>query len=195
MTTNAQIESPLIPKTQPTILRRLYRLPKYALALLGVVMILYQCLFQMSRVSSHGMAPVLQGPNWRDADRVLTEKISYRFCRPRRFDVVTVRRGDVFEMKRVIALPGEQLQVLRSGQIKINGQPLELPAKLSHLKPLAFGNLIAGQVVTLDDGYYLMGDNYKDFEDSRFLGPFSRTDIVGRAWLKVGPKGRRDFVR
>ncbi len=195
MTIHAQVESPGIHKAAPTLLRRLYHLPKYTLALLGVIMILYQCFFHISRVSSQGMTPVLQSPNWRDADRVLTEKISYRFRRPRRFEVVTVRRGDIFEMKRVIALPGEQLQVLRSGQIKIDGQPLELPAELSHLKPLAFGNLIAGQVVTLDDGYYLMGDNYKDFEDSRFLGPFSRTDIVGRAWLRVGPNGRRGFVR
>jgi len=60
--------------------------------------------------------------------RVMTEKVSYSFHAPRPGDVVVVERpeGEESLIKRVVALPGEEIQV-RSGRAMVNGRPADEP--------------------------------------------------------------------
>lgn len=165
------------------------------LAIVGLGTIVYITCFDLSRIMSDSMSPTLQGHDWRNGDLVLTERVSYWFRQPRRWEVITYRDPDGKQiMKRVIGLPGEHIQMLRDGRIVIDGAPLEVPARLAFLHYFPFGNVISDKSVDCKNGYYVLGDFTRDSDDSRFNGPVWPEQLVGRAWLIVGPSGRRGFV-
>lgn len=140
------------------------------------------------------MSPTLQGNSPDDGDRVLTEKVSYWFRRPRRWEVITFINdtGDK-RMKRVAGLPGENVQMVKPGELLIDGRLVDPPKVLDHAY-LRFGNLTDGKPVPCGDGYYVLGDDLKDSDDSRFNGPVPAHRIVGRSWLIVWPWPRFGHV-
>ncbi len=97
-------------------------------------------------------------------------------------------------MKRVVGLPGEQLQVLRDGQLVIDGREVNPPAELSFLRYLPVANIFGDKVFDCQDGYYVLGDEAMDSDDSRYNGTVSLEEIIGRTWLIMGPADRRGFV-
>jgi signal peptidase I len=178
-----------------TLIRRCLRLVERFLAIFALLVIVYWLCFDYSHVASESMEPTLMGRDFDCGDQVLTERISYRFRQPRRWEVATIRSKDDQQiMKRVVGLPGETIQMLRGGRILIDGQPVELPQNLRSLNYFPFGNLSANQKVSCGDGFYVLGDFSRDSDDSRFNGPVKPEQIIGRAWLIVGPVGRRGFV-
>ena len=183
------------PRPRRRILRWLLRQLEHCLALIGLGTLVYFACFNLSRVVSASMAPTLCGNNWQSGDLVLTERVSYWFRPPRRWEVIAFRNQDgVQVMKRVIGLPGEQVQMRRGGQILIGGEPVALPPALEFLKYFPFGNLFGDRRAACDDGYYVLGDFSRDSDDSRFNGPVRPDQLVGRAWLILAPRGRRGFV-
>ncbi len=108
---------------------------------------------------------------------------------------MTFRNNDgVQVMKRVIGLPGERVQMRRSGQILIDGQPAEPPAGLDFLHYFPAGNVLADKPVACGSGYFVLGDNAMDSDNTRFNEPVRPEQVIGRAWLILGPAGRRGFV-
>lgn len=162
-----------------------------AFAVIGVMCVIFHFTLMSSVIVSPSMAPTLQGNRWSDGDRVLTELVSYRFRSPRRWEVITFRRADgTIVMKRVVGRPGEKVQMRRNGELVINGQLVERPASLNHLRYIPIGNLIEEKAVDCQHGYFLLGDDSKDSEDSRYDGPIPTEWLVGRAWLIVSPWSR-----
>src|SRR4051812_14518933 len=87
--------------------RRAYEQLRGGFALIGVALVLYHLLFSVARMTSPSMAPALQG-NAISGDWVLTEKITYWFRNPRRWEVVQFHNDEgLLVMKRVGGLPGE----------------------------------------------------------------------------------------
>lgn len=174
---------------------RLLRLAEHALATVGALFLIYVAFFEASTIVSPSMAPTLKGTSVDDGDWVLTEKLTYRLRSPRRWDVVTISRDDGLRMmKRVAGLPGERVAQPRNGPFLVNGKPAEMP-KAVDLKFLRYGNLTEPEPVPCGDGYYVLGDDTRDSDDSRFIGPVARKRIVGRAWLIFWPLSRIGFVR
>lgn len=174
------------------LLRQLERL----LAVLGLATLVYFAGFDYSRVTSKSMDPTLQGEDWAGGDRVLTEKFSYWFRSPRRWEVITYRATDGTQiMKRVIGLPGESVRMLRGGRILIDGREIAPPEELDFLTYFPFGNLTSDKPpAQCGDGYFVLGDYSRDSDDSRFNGPVKPQQLTGRPWLILGPSGRRGFV-
>ena len=165
------------------------------LAIIGAVCILFHATLISSTIVSPSMSPTLQGQSWSDGDRVLTEVVSYWFRRPRRWEVVTFRRADgMLVMKRVVGLPGETVQLHKNGELFINDQAVPQPAMLSHLRYIPIGMISEDRAVNCMAGYFVLGDDSKDSDDSRYEGPITATSIVGRAWLIVGPWSRVGWV-
>jgi signal peptidase I len=178
------------------VLRWMVRQAERFFAIVGLGVVVFHLCFSYSRMTSYSMKPTLQGTNWENGDRVVTEKVSYWLRCPRRWEVVTYRGQEGNQiMKRVVGLPGEQVQMLRGGRIFIDGRQIEPPAELDFLDYFPFGNLTAGKTVDCGAGYYLLGDYSLDSDDSRFNGPLPPEKLIGRAWLIVGPSGRRGLVR
>ena len=176
-------------------LRRGARQIEHVFALIGVLFVTFRLLLELSVVVSSSMSPTLQGASYENGDWLLTERISYRLRSPRRWEVVTYRAADgELVSKRVLGLPGETI-ALSNAKPVINGSELEIPASLSFLRYYPFGNLREGRERRIDDGYYVMGDDSKDSQDSRFEGEVEPRGVVGRAIFILWPPERVGFVR
>lgn len=121
-------------------------------------------------------------PNMYVGNRVMTEKISYRFNSPQRGDVVVadVPDQEAGLIKRVIALPGETVAV-RQGHAYINGEMLNEPW-VTH-----FGGPDYPATLIPDDHIFILGDNRPVSRDSRAIGPIPLENITRRAWLIYWP--------
>lgn len=120
-------------------------------------------------------------------DRLVGEKVSYRFRSPQAGEVVTFmdpQGRDVNLIKRVIATAGQTVD-LRDGDVYVDGQKLDEPYTLG--KPSEpFTKTIAPSGIsypyTVPDGcLWLMGDNRTDSADSRYFGPVSVSEVTSRA--------------
>jgi signal peptidase I len=132
-----------------------------------------------------------------DDDRVFVNKLSYRLHDPNRGDVVVLHQitgaSERDLIKRVIALPGETIEV-RSCQVLIDGQPLEEPyLDPEVVQPGNCGGELAPQTVP-EDHVFVMGDNRGGSQDSRALGPIDEDDLVGRAFVVFWPQSHWQWL-
>jgi signal peptidase I len=180
-----------------TLRLRTFRWLERALAIFGALTLLYLLLFDVSVMVSGSMSPALRGTNADDGDHIVTEKFTKWFRSPRRWEVIAFRNSEGSQvMKRVVGLPGETVQLEKNGgPLLINGQPIEMPAWLG-IHYLGYGNLCSDcQAVQCGTGYYVLGDDTKDSDDSRYNGPVQPKRIIGRAWLIMWPLSRFGFVQ
>lgn len=97
-------------------------------------------------------------------------------------------------MKRVVGLPGEKLQLLAKGELVIDGTTVIRPAALAHLRYIPVSLVFEDRIVDCGEGYFVLGDDSLDSDDSRFEGPIPPNWIVGRSWLIVQPWARFGWV-
>jgi signal peptidase I len=141
---------------------------------------------QATRVEGQSMEP-----NLHSEQRLVVEKLSYHFHGPQRFDIVVLSmpsQGDELLIKRVIGLPGEEVEI-RDGEVYVNGNLLEEPFTDDSTHP---GRDSKFTVPPLH--VYVMGDNRDRSNDSRSFGPVPIDNIVGRAWFSYWPPEQIGFV-
>lgn len=119
----------------------------------------------------------------------------------KRQDVVVVYNKDSDEnwVKRVIGMPGDSVYA-KNDVVYVNDQPLEEPylntEYVQHIRQQ--GQNFTGDFnkVTLgDDEYFLMGDNRVVSYDSRAVGPFKKSAIVGKDVYILFPFTEMKLVR
>ena len=139
-------------------------------------------------IPSDSMAPTLQV-----GDRLVIEKVGYRFSDPQFQDIIIFRPPPLLQelgygndqvfIKRVIGLPHQTIQV-ENGQVRVDGAPLTEPyiaaSPAYSLKPI---EVPEGQ-------YFVMGDNRNNSNDSHVWGFLPRQQIIGRAVWRFWPPGR-----
>jgi signal peptidase I len=128
-------------------------------------------------------------PNLYRGDRMITDKITYRFRPPSRGDVVIVDQpGDeVTLVKRVVAVAGETVEV-RGGHTFINGQPIDEPWVRE------FGGPGYGPELVPEDHIFILGDNRPVSRDSRAIGPVPVDWVRGRVVLVYWPPDQAKLV-
>ncbi len=139
-------------------------------------------------IPSGSMIPTIQ-----ERDRILAEKVSYRFVRdPERLDVVVFENptGDPAApilIKRLIAVGGQTID-LREGVVYIDDVALDEP--YTHGLPSEPQNPQITYPFTIPAGYYwMMGDNRTNSGDSRQFGPVAKSAVLGHAvWTYWPPK-------
>ena len=75
----------------------------------AIFVVVYLFLLQPHQVKGASMET-----NFHDGEYILTDKISYRFGEPKRGDVIVFKsptNQDVDFIKRIIALPGEKIEI------------------------------------------------------------------------------------
>lgn len=142
-------------------------------------------------IPSESMVPTLLV-----GDRLLVEKMSYRFHDPERGDVVVFSAPDRMKelapgfnqalIKRVIGLPGDSLEIV-GGVIYINGQVLSEDYTAGE-PCLDYCDLEPTTIP--DDSYLVLGDNRNRSHDSRAWGYVPRENLIGRAWVRIWPVDR-----
>ncbi len=130
-------------------------------------------------------------PNLHNGERVLTEKVSYRWRQPQRGDIVVFRLPDGTNdlmVKRVIALPGERISI-RNGEVYINGRLLPEPYRRYEMHYFM-------REKTVPEGMlFVMGDNRDVSNDSRDWGFLPVRDVIARVWCRYRLPGRFELVR
>lgn len=144
-----------------------------------IALLIHVFLAQATRVFGQSMEP-----NLHTNMRLVVEKVSYRMHSPHRGDIVVlrVRPGDELLIKRIIGLPGDEVEI-HDGQVYVNGEALDEP----YLNQNTRGNLAPRVVPPLH--VFVMGDNRRASNDSRSFGPVHLDNIVGRAWFSYWPVG------
>ena len=136
-------------------------------------------------------------PSFHDGQRLMVEKVSYRFGEPKRLDVVVFsypcdhRRKFI---KRIIGLPGDEITI-KNGFLHINGQRLEE----DYINGPTYGTYSAptfGPVLVPDGHYFVLGDNRRNSDDSRYpdVGFVPRKNLVGRALFVYWPLNQISWI-
>ena len=154
-------------------------------------------------IPSGSMEPTLHGsPNQWEADKIIVDKLSYKFSNPQRGDIVVfsptkeLQKEDYQDafIKRIIALPGEQV-ALKNGKVYINNQPLSENTYLSPSQQTVVNVCTSGpqppflakSVTIPPNSYLVLGDNRNSSYDSRCWGVVPRENIIGRAIIRFWP--------
>lgn len=200
----------------PTAAKTLRELPLLLLAAAVIAFLVKTFIAQAFYIPSGSMLPQLQID-----DRVVVSKLSYKLHDPHRGDIVvfdnpSAARGvqkpsnpasrlyrKVGEgigliqpsteefIKRVIALPGEQVDI-KEGKVYVNGRELVEP----YLTPgtLTLPGRFEFPLTVPENSLWVMGDNRGNSSDSRVFGPISQDKVVGRTIVKVWPFGSASFL-
>ncbi len=127
-------------------------------------------------------------PTFHNGQYLIIDELSYRFEAPSRGDVLIFRYPKdpkEFFIKRIIGLPGETVSI-KSGDVyvqKTDGSTL----KLDELYVVNHGNGEDSTYIVPKDQYFVMGDNRPASSDSRVWGLLPRSNIVGRAFIRLLP--------
>jgi signal peptidase I len=151
---------------------------------LVIALIIKAFLLQTFYIPSESMEP-----NLLVGDRVLVNKLGYRFHEVGRGDIVVFERppeivsSEIKDLiKRVIALPGETIEGDADGQVLINGRVLDEP----YLAPGMITENLTRHTVP-PNSYWVMGDNRDNSGDSRRFGAIPKDAVVGRAFVRIWP--------
>jgi signal peptidase I len=175
-----------------------------------LVFLAVRATFQNYRVHGHSMDPNLQ-----DGEFLLVNRIEYAqinidklsnfipfldpgsdpkrdvFTSPQRGDVIILEdprqpQGDRL-VKRVIGLPGDKLEIV-SGTVYINGRLLHEPYIPEP------GDYTSPPIIIPPNQFFVMGDNRRNSEDSRYLGLIPRDLIIGKAMIAMWPTDKFGFA-
>ena len=184
--------------SEPVANRRMRSAIEWTAVIIGallVAVLIKSFMFQAFYIPSPSMRPTLEV-----GDRILVNKLSYNLNDLTRGDLIVFQkpenaRGDVEDLvKRVIALPGETLEI-REGTLYIDSQRLDEPylfqpqsSVWSGVPPIGCAEPIVANQCKIPEGtVFVMGDNRTNSTDSRVFGPIDQDLIVGRAFLRVYP--------
>lgn len=123
-------------------------------------------------------------PTLEDNQILLLNKFDYKFNEIERYDIVVIEVGESEIIKRVIGLPGENIEY-RNNTLYINGHEEETIYNFDtedfKLKDICNCDKIP------QDKYLVLGDNRMVSSDSRIIGLIDKEDIKGSTTISIWP--------
>jgi signal peptidase I len=136
-------------------------------------------------------------PTLHTGDRLVIEKVSYRFHPPKIGDIIVFsspqelqRRGypqNQAFIKRVIGEPGSVISIAQ-GKVYRNGKAL---TEDYIAEPT---NDPFPEIKVPEGAFFVMGDNRNDSNDSRYWGFVPRQKVIGRATFRFWPLNRIGLI-
>jgi signal peptidase I len=194
-------------ESQPIAAPKVKNLWLGILAAIGLILVLLPGLLRFMvetrSIPAGSMLPTLQID-----DRLIIDKLSYRFGDPQRGDIVVFnptaqlekeKYKDAF-IKRVIGIPGDRVDV-KAGKVYINGKVLpekylDEPSAQDWSTSDRFTSDEMYKVPWPADGrvpqgqYLVLGDNRNNSYDSHYWGFVPKDKIVGKATVRFWPMNR-----
>lgn len=141
-----------------------------------IVLIIKSNVVAPIRVNGRSMNNTLK-----DGDIMILNIIGYRTSSLKRFDIVVVDNGKDYLIKRVIGLPGEEIEYI-DNVLYVNGKVVK--------DKYANGNTNNFKTKVKNNSYFVLGDNREDSLDSRFYGSFNKKKILGKTNFTLFPFNR-----
>jgi signal peptidase I len=178
---------------------------------LGLALGIQAFLVKPFRIPSESMVPTLAV-----GQRVLVDRVSFRFGAPDRGDIVvfkppkgadndvcgvnhsefsacprpTAKRSDTNFIKRVVAVGGDQVEIQRGRvMLKKKGEKQFRRRDEPFIQPSSDCDICnLTQPITIPKGYFfMMGDNRGASDDSRKWGPVPKKWMIGKAFATYWP--------
>ena len=130
-------------------------------------------------VSGDSMVPTLK-----DRQLLLLNKINYKFNDISRFDIVVIKIDNKEIIKRVIGLPGENVEY-RDNSLFIDGHEL-LNNYNFDTDNFSLKNICNCDKIP-EDKYLVLGDNRGVSADSRIIGLIDKDNIEGNVNISLWP--------
>lgn len=147
----------------------------------GLVYILTNYVVTYTTVNGRSMCNTLQTGN-----HLIIDRISYELHDPKQMDVIVFEQmKGVYYIKRVIAVPGQTVQII-DGKVYVDGVMLEEDYANEVIRN---AGLASEPVRVGKDEYFVMGDNRNHSTDSRSnsVGLVKRSQVIGKAIFRVYP--------
>lgn len=164
----------------------------YFLLVLCAIYFVINYVGQKVQVVGSSMYPTLE-----NRDNMLVDKLTYRFNDPQRFDIIVFPykyEKNTYYIKRIIGMPGETVQIDEAGNIYIDGEILQegYGREVINNPGLAYTQIALGE-----NEYFVLGDNRNNSQDSRDpnVGNIKKSDIVGRAFMRVSPLKKMGIIK
>ncbi len=149
----------------------------WRLAILGALIVLglaFHSHYTLAIVSGTSMLPTLK-----PGDVLLVDKRAYKRIEPHRGDVIVAKYSGELIVKRVVGLPGEEVEV-RNGRLYINNRLMQEGYQVGQgTLYVEKGNLLEGDFATL-------GDNRAVSPASAIHPIVTKADILGKVVLALG---------
>ncbi|TLG72557.1 signal peptidase I [Culicoidibacter larvae] len=166
----------------------------------SITLLLNAFVFSVAMVEGISMEPTLV-----DGERLILDRISYRFTNPSRFDIVVIDpdsdripEGELI-IKRVIGLPGEKV-AFRGNQLYVDNELVAEDFIVDPVNQYTNDFTVAqipgnGGNSIIPEGYYLvLGDNRTHSVDSRQIGLVPKEQILGKAAFSIWPIDKIQFL-
>jgi signal peptidase I len=191
----------------------------------GIEDFLVKQVIEPFKMSSRSMQPTLFGIHGHDmaADRVLVERLSYRFSNPKRGDLVVFSTEGIEMLPkkvcwvyRIVGLPGERIRIeppfLIVNNQKVTDPPIfsmissetagyvgfQLPPSYIYMGDHSARVSILSKPtdeITLGEGeYFVLGDNSSNSFDGRYWGPLPKKNIIGKVARIFWPLNRINIL-
>ena len=124
-------------------------------------------------------------PTLKENQILLLNKIDYQFNEIERYDIVVIKVGKSEIIKRVIGLPGENIEYANNS-LYINGH--EEKSKFNfETDDFNLQGICANCDKIPEDKYLVLGDNRMVSSDSRIIGLIDKEDILGSTSISIWP--------
>ncbi|HIQ59798.1 MAG TPA: signal peptidase I [Candidatus Merdivicinus intestinavium] len=148
-----------------------------------IVFIVFRFIIQVVTVNGVSMEPTLEG-----GDRLI---ISNLFYTPAAGDIVVLSDEtglDEALIKRIIALPGQTVDINENGEVLVDGKVLSEPYIAERIDENHRGDMTYPLTVP-EDSVFVMGDNRNHSTDSRDsqVGLVDEGEILGRVIFRLLP--------
>ncbi len=149
----------------------------------GILCLTFLVWFFPTRIEGASMNPALS-----DGEVVLCDRFAKYWKAPARGDMILFESGDGLFIKRIVALPGESVELV-DGRVFIDSRPLDESAYLN--------NGVGGmEPLTVPAGcFFVLGDNRAEIYDSRLesVGCIALADVHGVLRLRIAPLARLTY--
>lgn len=164
---------------------------------IGVILFVFTFIIAIQPIAGNSMAPTLE-----DSELSLVLRFSYYISKPKRNEVVVLRKDKKSYVKRVVGLPGETIKYL-NGKLYVNGEPY----KETFLgEDIVTSNFLFTDICPKEDcpdgvipegKYLVLGDNRPESMDSRdkTFGLVDKSELKGKVIAKIWPINKMGKVR
>ena len=140
------------------------------------------------RIDGESMYPTLH-----DKDTAIINALYLSKSDIKRFDIIVLRcdKLDKDIVKRVIGLPGDTI-IFKDDRLYINGTYYsEDYLDKKYIEELFTNDF---EIALKDDEIFVLGDNRLRSADSRTLGTFKYSDIIGKKGIIIYPFSNMEFI-